>query len=325
MILLTGATGFLGFRLLNRLLEWQGQVRVIVRDAKKLQAMLPDRFRARGVVDFVEGDLTKPHINFDPIFQGIDAVIHNAAMVHVGSERFAPMNQINVLATKRLLDATPRSCYFLQIGSVIAYGPTGIDPVDERTPFPATAISPYEATKRAAVILARERMNESFPVGILNPGIIYGPGAHGALTRFAHLVAQRKLPVFSGSQSLGSFVHVDDVVEAAIEMVKRREQDEYIAVGEAMPMIDFLETLATATGGKAPRWHISPQLLIALTLLPAAIGKLLGSELPITPTLLRTVSHHWAYSSAKAERLLGVHFRDVRTGIVDWVQTGSIK
>ncbi|MDK9698560.1 MAG: NAD-dependent epimerase/dehydratase family protein [bacterium] len=325
MVLLTGATGFLGTRLLLRLLEWKGQVRVIVRDPKALRAKLPEEYRSPGVVDIFTGDLTKPNIDFEKIYEGIDTIIHNAAIVKVSSERFKPMYAVNVRATERMLGAAPNDCYFLQIGSVVAYGPTGLTPVDENSPFPAKAISPYEATKREAVILARKRLDNGLPCGILNPGIIYGPGAKGSLTRFAHWVAHGKLPIFAGRNSLGSFVHIDDVVDTAIEMLKRRERDEFIAGGESLPMGEFLDLVATATGGKSPQFDVSPTLLAALTTIPSLLFNLFRSELPFTPTLFRTVNHHWAYSSAKAERLLGVRYRNAKTGIDDWVKAGSFQ
>ncbi len=324
MIVLTGATGFFGKNLFRRLMEWEEPIRLLVRSTSSFHRAFPE-FADQNTVELVEIDFSSESVDVTPYLSDASIVIHAAAHVSLRETRLSSMQRTNVESTSALVRALLPSTYFLYIGSVVVYGPTGDVPGDERQVFPVDYRSPYEVTKRAATMFVRDAAMNGKRCGILHPGIIYGPGAHGSLTKYARAVAHKRLPALVNGSSRASFVHIEDVVEAAIEMIKRREEDEFIAGGEISTLQGFFVELARQTGGKAPSIQLSARKLEQWLKFPAQVAGLFGIELPITPTLMRMAQCDWAFQSTKARRLLGIHFRDLRQGIADWIESEPLQ
>ncbi len=322
MIFLTGAGGFFGSHLLQRLLQWDEPIRLLVRSKQKFFCAYP-HLTGNLQIDFIEIDLSRQPVTPE-MLAGADKIVHAAAMVSLSSEQFEQMKRVNVIATESILNAMPANAYLLFLGSVVVYGPTGTTPIDETHPFPDVALSPYEATKRSATSLVRNKIQSGFHCGILHPGIIYGTGAHGSLTRFAQAVTRKRLPIIAGADTLASFVAIDDVVECAVQMLNRHEESELIATGEVSSLQGFLEEIAQQSGGKAPCYNLSAKMLEKVFILPSALFRMFGGTFPLTPTLLRVAQHHWAFQSDKAKNRLGVHFRNNREGIATWLSGGTL-
>ncbi len=158
-ILVTGAAGFIGSHLVDRLLELGHEVTGLdcftgyyFRDLKQRNL---DRALSHGRVRFFEGDLSRS--NLDKIIDGVDKVAHLAGEPGVRSswgERFSVYVERNVQATQRLLEAV--SCVgleqFVLASSSSVYGPDNGEPVaedDPRKPPPLT-VSPSSPLKSSS-------------------------------------------------------------------------------------------------------------------------------------------------------------------------------
>ena len=140
-VLVTGATGFIGSHLAERLVAEGARVRVLARDPRKLLSSLIDR------VEVACGDLLHP-AGFVAALTGCEVVFHVAAWLGTPNRSEAAY-AINVTATQQLAEAA-RSMgvqRFVSTSSIAVYGPVKAGVVDETHPHWAGYL--YSETKSA--------------------------------------------------------------------------------------------------------------------------------------------------------------------------------
>jgi UDP-glucuronate 4-epimerase len=222
--LVTGAAGFVGSHLSERLLERGSAVRGVdaftdYYDRAVKEANLGNLRGSAGFelheVDLAEGDL-------EPLFDGVDGVFHLAAQPGVrGSwgETFAIYAKDNLIATQRLFEAAARRdkrVVFASSSSV--YGNAETYPTSEELePRP---VSPYGVTKLTCEHLARV-YRESFGLDViaLRYFTVYGPRQRPdmAFTRIAKALANGgQFTVLGTGEQSRDFTYVDDAVSATL-------------------------------------------------------------------------------------------------------------
>lgn len=164
-ILVTGATGKVGSRLVKRLARRGHHLRALVRDAARAVDLLGDH------VELVEGDLLDA-ASLDAAVRGVDAIVHCAAFFRGATPEQA--HAVNELGTRQLADAARAASVgrFVFISTGLVYGPTGGEQAREDD-----ACAPVDAYPLSK--LAAERMLlaiEGFDVRVLRLPFVYGDG-----------------------------------------------------------------------------------------------------------------------------------------------------
>lgn len=220
-VLVTGAGGFIGSRLCERLVEEGAEVRALVRYTSDGEAGWLDRSPIRGDIELKRGDLADRDSVFDAV-RGCDLVFHLGALIAIPYSYLAPESYVrtNILGTLNVLQAARE----LGIGRLVhtstseVYGSAQVVPMTESHPL--VGQSPYSASKIAADKLA-ESYHRSFetPVVTLRPFNTFGPrqSARAVIPTIAsQLLAGR--PVRLGdTRPTRDFVYVDDTVEAFVK------------------------------------------------------------------------------------------------------------
>ena len=172
MILITGATGFLGRHLVDELLAQGHELRLLVRNPE--ERALP----WGNLVEIAEGDILDI-IALERAMQGIDTVIHAAALVSFARKKQAAMKRINVVGTERVVDACLAAGVerLIHISSISATGRAGAgETVDESTKWQEnTSPGKYGQSKRGAEQEVWRGIEEGLHGIMLNPGVILGP------------------------------------------------------------------------------------------------------------------------------------------------------
>jgi thioester reductase-like protein len=196
LILVTGATGFLGARLVNDLLDRQPNtaLALLVRDSstqtglQRIDAIVPAARRHR--VQVYSGDVGHPSLGLDTptlqrLSEQVTRVIHSAATVRF-DHTLEEARRINVEGTRRVLDfaaAAPNLRSFTYVGTAYVAGErTGLVLEDELA-VGQRYRNTYEQTKSEAEALVRSYL-PTLPGMILRPSIIVGDSQTGATSSF---------------------------------------------------------------------------------------------------------------------------------------------
>jgi nucleoside-diphosphate-sugar epimerase len=310
----TGATGFLGGRLAGPLRARGDDVVALVRSPEKA-----GRLRDLGC-SLVTGDLSDRALLAQHM-AGCEAVFHLAAVYKVGipvAERPA-MHEINVTGTENVLDAARDGgvSRIVHVSTVNAFGNTHGSVVDESYERPPRDyVSAYDETKHLAHEAARRRIGEGYPIVIVQPGVIYGPGDHSELGGQLERAARGRLPFVSFPDLGANAVHVDDVAQGILLVHDRgRLGESYVLGGEITTMRDLVRRAAAAGGKRPPRLTMPTVLMRPLAPLGPLVGRLTGTA----PNLRELISAsdgvtYWA-SDAKARSELGYAPRPLDRGL----------
>ncbi len=312
----TGGTGFIGGRLIARLLERGDEVIALVRTPEKATTL------AQMGATLLKGDVTDAAI-LEGGMKGVDVMFHVAGVYKVGipAKERAAMFETNVTGTERVLDAAaaagvPRIVYVSTVG---VFGNTGgkiVDETHERAP--GNWLSAYDESKFLGHKAAEDRASKGAPVVIVQPGGVYGPGDHSELGSFIDRVRHGKLPVRTFPGLGFNLVHVDDVVQGILLAAEKGQVGRsYVLGGEISTVGHLIDEVARLSGRKAPKATLPPAVMKAFAPLGPVIGPLMG-----LPSNLREGIRaadgvtYWA-GHERAMRELGYTPRDLATGLAE--------
>jgi NAD dependent epimerase/dehydratase len=176
-VLVTGAGGFIGSHLAERLAQEGARVRALVRYNALGRWGWLDESPARGDLEVVAGDVRDPG-QMRAVVEGSEVVFHLAALIAIPYSYEAPASYVatNVSGTLNLLEAARAAGVrrFVHTSTSEVYGTAQTVPIDERHPLRAQ--SPYAATKIGADQLVDAfHRSFAFPVTIVRPFNTYGP------------------------------------------------------------------------------------------------------------------------------------------------------
>ena len=240
-ILVTGAAGFIGSHLAERLLK-EGYTVVGV---DSFLAYYPRRIKEHNVkglngkkgFEFVEGDILE--LNLDKLLGGIDAVFHQAAIAGVRSSWGAGFDEYvrnNILGTQLLLEACRdrQLKKFVYASSSSVYGDSDELPIKETSPV--RPVSPYGVTKLSGEQLAYLYFKGyGVPVVSLRYFTVYGPRQRPDMAFHKFLKAVilgGEIEVYGTGEQTRDFVYVRDIVEAnMLALDSKKAAGEAINVG----------------------------------------------------------------------------------------------
>jgi nucleoside-diphosphate-sugar epimerase len=303
MILITGASGFVGAHLTRALSESGARVRALYYRNEPTQEM-----RSWPGVEWLQADLLDIY-DVDVVMEGILEIYHCAAIVSFNPARKEEMIHTNTEITANIanaaIDAGVRK--LVHISSVASLGRNGTTKeITEEAQWEENSLnSGYGLSKYGSEMEVWRIIGEGLDAVILNPGIILGEplSPQGWQDGSARLMqtAYKEFPFFT--DGITGFVDINDVVGAAIKLMQSDVSAErFILSAGNFPFRDIFNHMADALGRRRPRFHAGA-FATSLVWRWSALQSRLGLGKPIITK--ETARNAQLKSFYKADKIIG--------------------
>ncbi len=297
LVVVTGASGFLGGAIARALLARGDRVRCVQRsDVADLRAL---------GADFVRCDLSGGAAAVQAALAGADAVLHVAAKAGVwGSQE--QFDAANITATAQVIAACRHNgvarLVYTSTPSVVHSG-GDVEGADESAPLHPDPRSAYAVSKAAAETLVRAANDQRLATVALRPHLIWGPGDTQLTARIVARAQAGRLRLVGGGDKLIDGTYIDNAVEAHLLALDRLTvgapcagRAYFVANGEPVPQRVLVNGILAAAGLPPCGKGIAPWAAYVAGAILEWIWHLLGRE--DEPLMTRFVARqlataHW--------------------------------
>ena len=259
-ILVTGGTGFVGSHAVAALLRAGHDVRLLVRDPRRIEPAL--RPLGIGGIEHRVGDV-RDEGSVTAAMDGVDAVLHAAAVYSIRRWHAGRVRRTNVRATEIVLGSAVAAGLdpIVHVSSYVAQRASGGAAIAPGGPL-ASAGGPYTRSKAASEAVARRHQSAGAPVVVVSPGMVWGPQDphRGESIRLARDILGKRIPLRPPG---------------------------------GMPLVDVRDLAAalaaTFEAGRGPRAYMVGGRHVAMDALMRGVGAAAGRDLRVPPLAPRPV------------------------------------
>jgi len=316
-IFVTGATGFIGTKLVNELVRQGHVVHALTRSASNLDGLQHECIKC------VQGDILDPG-SLEKGMEGCTHVFHLAAYAKNWSKNPRVFYDHNVTGMLNVFEAAKKTGIqrVVWTSTIVTFGPTQPGTVGDETQTRITDryYTEYEETKSIAERKALDLAAGGFPLVLVNPTRVYGPGKMTEGNSVSLMIDQYDrglLPILlHRGINVGNYVFVDDLVRGHILAMERgRIGDRYILGGENASLKHFYELIDEVSGRHHLQFNLPPGAAMFYGRTLKFLAETFGMYPQITSGWVETFLQEWAFSCAKAERELGYTITPLKEGI----------
>jgi len=313
MILVTGATGFLGSEVAKQLTEQGNLIRCTKRATSKIPALLSPYQKS---IEWVEADLLDIFA-LENALEDVTQVYNCAAWVSLRQADKKPMIYTNVTGTANLVDLCRQNgIRMVHVSSVAAIGDakpgeliTENHHLDQATETDGYAISKLESEMEIWRGIA-----EGLDAVIVNPSIIIGPnaGTEGSGALFKTIRNGFKFYTLGSS----GFVDVEDVAKCMIALMNSKISNErFIISAENQDYKSLTAEIAERFGIKAPSSLAKPWMMELAWRFASFAGTIAQKAPSIDKVSARAASLAKRFDNSKIKKATGIEFKPLKTSI----------
>jgi nucleoside-diphosphate-sugar epimerase len=324
MILVSGATGFVGTHLLIKLCEnHSAKIRALYRSEEKKQKTLNllelfcNRHGNIDKIDWVKADvLDIPEL--DKAFEDIEHVYHCAARISNSSAQEKMMRKVNIEGTANMVNMSlahhvKKFCHVSSTAALGFYANT--NKVDEEAPRESERFSSnYSISKYGAEMEVWRASQEGLDVVIVNPGVILGVGffESGSGKIFHKVINDTKFYV---NKQTG-FVYIEDVVDFMIKLMQSSIKNErYILVCQNLSFKWVMDTIAETFNSKKPTIKASKWMLYIIWIFQKIMGLFRPVQMQITRNTIRKINSKTFYDHSKSKSIFDFEYTPIENAI----------
>ncbi|MDX8386210.1 MAG: NAD-dependent epimerase/dehydratase family protein [Gallionella sp.] len=308
IVAVTGGTGFIGKKLVERLVERGDTVRLLTRN-RRVSHIFP-----KDAVEVCECDLltieSKP---LAAMLQDVEVIYHCAGQL----TDLNTMRTLHVESTKKLLKAAAgRVNHWVQLSSVGVYGPVHEGTVDEHVPL--NPLGEYEITKAESDQLVIEAAGHGgFSYSILRPSNVFGANmTNQSLFRMISMIDKGLFFFIGKPGASANYIHVDNVVESLVKCgTMAKAKGGVFNLSDHRTLENFVGVIAEELGKPSSRLII-PQPIAWF--MAATLGKFPG--FPLTLSRVEALTNRSVYSTEHIQQTLGYqHVKTMEEGLRELV------
>lgn len=308
--LITGATGFIGKRLLNALSSEKRNIRCLIRKSSDVSEL------SKFDVEIVYGDVGDLE-SVEKAMKDVDVVYHLAAVANPSNYRPYSDYKINVDGTKNILKAAAKNKDNIKklviMSSIAATGPS-MDgkPLDENSSY--KPITNYGKSKvNVEKIVHAFEKKYGLPCTLIRPPMVYGIGDKDWLGFFSMVKnsaeKNKKLFVPGDHKNLFDFCYVDNLVKGLIQAEKSDKtvgQTYFLSDSTPYKIEEILKAITDAYGVDYPKKFHSKKFMSVLASGFDTLGKIFHFDGPVSKRdVAWMTTNYWVVSCEKAKREFG--------------------
>jgi len=329
LVLVTGATGAVGPRVVEALLEAGHRVRTLSLDA-------PPQGAWPGEVDERLGDITDPEA-VAAAMAGVEGVVHLAALLHIVNpppELKPRYERINVGGTATVVEAACRAGVdrLVFFSTIAVYGSSDGAVITEESLLQPDSFYAQTKVEAERIVLAAKRADGE-PLGtVLRLGAVYGARIKGNYRRLLLSLARgRFLPIGAG-KNRRTLLYDKDAARAAVLALRHADcagEVFNITDGRVHEMNTIIETLCGALGRPKPGWSVPVGPVRFLAGIIEDAGRLLGRTAPIVRATIDKYTEDVAVDGSRFQTRTGFSPKyDLAAGwretVAEMKQTGEL-
>jgi nucleoside-diphosphate-sugar epimerase len=314
--LVTGASGFIGSHLAEKLLRQGYEVACLKRktsDPKWLEGLN---------IEFIHGDCCDRD-SLSNCIQGYDYILHLSGLTKAHSKKDFYM--VNERGTENLIETVsrnnPQIKRFIYLSSLSAFGPKinkGTSGENSK-PHPVSDYGKSKLMGEDAVLRYKDRV----PISILRPTVVYGPRDRQLFFLFK-LIKRGILP--SWGDGYISLIYIDDLIDAILLTMQKEDaigKTYFISDGKIYSHNEVLNEIASALNVRVFKIRVPKSVLPLIGFLGDGIGKITGKSTIINRDKMKELMYtHWICDISKARDELGFEPKiGIKEGIkwtADW-------
>lgn len=314
MILVTGATGFLGAELVKQLTGLNLAVKAIARAS----ATVPNMLKDNKLITWHNADINDAEDLADA-FEDVTAVYHCAACVSFNPKDKETLFKVNVEGTENIVNlCLLNGIRLLHVSSVAALGHPKQNALITENDFwdYNPYASNYAISKYQGEMEVWRGIAEGLDAVIVNPSVIIGGQAGFAGSGAIFKLVQDGLRFYTDGST--GIVDVEDVAKCMILLMQSDlNAERYTISAENISYKDFFNKIASAFGSKGPHIKASPLMLNVAYVLSKIAAKITGKPAKITKEVARSSFNHSNYSNQKIITAIPFKFKPINKSIAD--------
>jgi nucleoside-diphosphate-sugar epimerase len=299
MVLVTGGTGFLGSYIVKELVEKRYPIRAIRRSTSKLPFYISRNILEK--VQWVEGDILDT-VSLEDAMDGVDTVIHSAAVISFYKEEKDEMYRVNTMGTANVVNIAleKKISRFVHLSSVAALGRTKMNShVSEEKKWQENKNNThYAISKYKAEMEVWRGVGEGLNAVIINPSTVLGYGDWNTSSCRIFKTVYDGFPWYS--TGVNGFVDIEDVAKVAVILLEKNiSEQRYIVSADNWSFQQLLNTIADGFGKKRPGRRATAGLINLILKFEKMKSMLAGNKPLLTKESARVANSHTYFQNDK--------------------------
>ena len=319
IVALTGATGFVGGHVVERLLrERDVELRCLIRPQSEA-----DELEGRARVSVVHGDVCDP-ATLTPLVDGAWGLIHLAGYRDFWSRDRNLYYRLNTEGAENVFRAALRGrvSKVVQVSTPLAFGVPSTIPFDEET-APGPHPSDYAKSKYLADEIGwRLHREEGLPLSVVHLAAVIGAGDPRPTMEVKRAIDGR-LPALVGADTTYTYLHVRDAAEAIVRALLSPKSlgRRYLIGTERATTREYFEIIGELAGVSIPDRNLPEGLMLPVARILEKVASLTGKRPALPVDILKTTAAgSLVFDGSRAQEELGMRYTPLREALREAVE-----